>query len=82
MQGKGERGKRKGKGKGKGKREKKKARARCPGLMGSADVEGVYRLENWKRRRAPAWPYFFRSTSRESRVRKPALRREASTLGS
>jgi hypothetical protein len=27
------------------------------------------RLENWKRRRAPAMPYFFRSTILESRVR-------------
>ena len=29
----------------------------------------VYRLENWKRRRAPRWPYFLRSFMRESRVR-------------
>ena len=26
-----------------------------------------YRLLNWKRRRAPAWPYFLRSTLRASR---------------
>ncbi len=30
------------------------------------------RLLNWKLRRALALPYFFRSTTRESRVRKPA----------
>src|SRR3954447_1615881 len=29
------------------------------------------RLENWKLRRALALPYFLRSTTRESRVRKP-----------
>ena len=29
------------------------------------------RLENWKLRRAFALPYFLRSTTRESRVRKP-----------
>src|ERR1700687_2935487 len=31
------------------------------------------RLENWKDRRALARPYFLRSTTRESRVRKPLL---------
>ena len=31
------------------------------------------RLENWKLRRAFARPYFLRSTTRESRVRKPPL---------
>lgn len=30
------------------------------------------RLENWNERRALARPYFLRSTTRESRVRKPA----------
>ena len=34
-----------------------------------------YLLENWKRLRAPACPYFFLSTIRESRVRKPFARR-------
>ena len=29
------------------------------------------RLENWKLARALRWPYFLRSTTRESRVRKP-----------
>src|SRR5262245_4622638 len=31
----------------------------------------AYRLENWKRARAPLWPYFLRSFLRASRVRKP-----------
>src|SRR6266571_5057813 len=31
------------------------------------------RLENWNERRALARPYFLRSTTRESRVRKPLL---------
>lgn len=30
-----------------------------------------YRFENWKLRRAFGWPYFLRSTTRGSRVRKP-----------
>ena len=30
-------------------------------------------MENWKRRRAPARPYFLRSTTRLSRVRKPLV---------
>ncbi len=30
------------------------------------------RLENWKRLRAPGLPYFLRSTTRASRVSKPA----------
>src|SRR5262249_38221276 len=44
------------------------------------------RLENWKRRRAPARPYFLRSTTRLSRVGRPlvfmALRRAGSNLAS
>src|SRR3546814_17765959 len=32
----------------------------------------AYRFENWKLRRAFALPYFLRSTTRGSRVRKPA----------
>ena len=32
----------------------------------------IYRLENWKRLRAPFWPYFFRSLMRGSRVINPA----------
>ena len=31
------------------------------------------RFENWKLRRAFLWPYFLRSTTRESRVRKPSF---------
>jgi transposase len=31
--------------------------------------ESVYRFENWKRARAPRWPYFLRSLARASRVR-------------
>ena len=34
-------------------------------------VPARQRLENWNERRALALPYFFRSTVRESRVRKP-----------
>jgi hypothetical protein len=29
---------------------------------------GSYRFENWKRARAPRWPYFLRSFLRGSRV--------------
>lgn len=43
-------------------------------LSGAAGgVEGLgYRLLNWKERRALALPYFLRSTTRGSRVRKPS----------
>ena len=34
-------------------------------------VPNDQRFENWKDRRALALPYFLRSTTRESRVRKP-----------
>src|SRR5690606_36076088 len=40
------------------------------------------RLENWKLRRALARPYFFRSTVRLSRVRKPPFFSTARKLGS
>src|SRR3954463_8161765 len=43
-----------------------------PGKPGVAN-EDRQRLENWKLRRALALPYFLRSTTRESRVRKPAF---------
>src|SRR5216683_3124084 len=36
-------------------------------------VGSLYRFENWKRLRAPGRPYFLRSTTRASRVRKPAF---------
>src|SRR5579875_272728 len=32
----------------------------------------LQRLLNWKRLRAPFWPYFFRSCWRASRVKKPS----------
>jgi len=35
--------------------------------------EVIYRFENWNRLRAPGRPYFLRSTTRASRVRKPAF---------
>src|SRR5690606_17008750 len=41
-----------------------------------------YRFENWKRRRAPRWPYFLRSFMRLSRVRKPFSRRAPSAAPS
>ncbi len=31
--------------------------------------QSLYRFENWKRARAPRWPYFLRSLARASRVR-------------
>jgi hypothetical protein len=40
------------------------------------------RLENWKLLRALALPYFFRSTTRLSRVRKPAAFRAPRRAGS
>lgn len=40
------------------------------------------RLLNWKERRALARPYFLRSTTRESRVRKPAAFRMPRSVGS
>src|SRR6476646_593523 len=36
-----------------------------------ANARNDQRLENWNERRALALPYFLRSTTRESRVRKP-----------
>src|SRR3954465_11723521 len=32
----------------------------------------TYRFENWKRLRAPFWPYFLRSLPRASRERNPS----------
>ena len=40
-------------------------------LPTGARYGGFYRFENWKLRRALALPYFLRSTTRLSRVRKP-----------
>src|SRR5260370_28912620 len=41
-----------------------------------------YRLENWKLRRALALPYFLRSTTRLSRVRKPPCFKTGPSPGS
>jgi hypothetical protein len=41
-----------------------------------------YRFENWKERRAFARPYFLRSTTRLSRVRKPSFFRAERSSGS
>src|SRR5664279_1866617 len=43
----------------------------CPADKGGAPTD-FYRFENWKRLRAPFWPYFLRSFMRASRVRKPS----------
>ena len=40
------------------------------------------RFENWKLRRALRLPYFLRSTTRESRVKKPAAFRGVRSTGS
>jgi hypothetical protein len=41
-----------------------------------------YRFENWKLRRALALPYFLRSTTRLSRVRKPPCFKTGRSPGS
>ena len=41
-------------------------------LIAKANDRPAQRLENWKLRRAFLRPYFLRSTTRLSRVRKPA----------
>ena len=46
---------------------KKPGRARA--LCGTMCLVFAQRFENWKRARAPGWPYFLRSTFRASRVR-------------
>src|SRR3546814_1828717 len=56
----------------------KSAASRMKGPRRSAGPSSIrllsdQRLENWKLRRALARPYFLRSTTRESRVRKPPL---------
>src|SRR5262249_21117883 len=38
----------------------------------ASNVSTHHRFENWKRLRAPFWPYFLRSFLRESRLRKPS----------
>lgn len=42
----------------------------------------LQRLENWKRLRAPGWPYFLRSFSRASRVKSPSARNTGRRFGS
>ena len=51
----------------------RKANRRLPALHEgvAAGREGRQRFENWKLRRALRRPYFLRSTTRGSRVRKP-----------
>ncbi len=65
--------------------QKRKGAFRRPSPLSNFEASDQ-RLENWKRRRAPARPYFLRSTTRLSRVRKPlcfmALRRSGSYLAS
>ena len=43
----------------------------CAPFVNLITVSSDQRLENWNERRALARPYFLRSTTRESRVRKP-----------
>ena len=57
--------------------EKKRAPegALCSMSLASSEAKAMIdvdqRFENWNERRAFALPYFLRSTTRESRVRKP-----------
>ena len=60
---------------------KNKKPGMTPGLMHEPDRENQ-RLENWKLRRAFALPYFLRSTTRLSRVRKPPFLSTARSSGS
>ncbi len=54
-----------------------------PLFRGPGPREGpYYRFENWKLRRAPGLPYFLRSTTRLSRVRKPLFFNGARSSGS
>ena len=52
--------------------EPKKLGPRISGSPNQGGADANHRLLNWKRRRAPARPYFLRSTMRASRVMKPA----------
>src|SRR5262245_6157825 len=54
-------------------------RRRC---LGEDDWARSYRFENWNDRRALALPYFLRSTTRLSRVRKPPRLSTARNSGS
>jgi hypothetical protein len=44
--------------------------------------ESAQRFENWKLARALRWPYFLRSTTRASRVRKPSFFNAGRSSGS
>src|SRR5205085_2788562 len=54
-----------------GYRRKLRTGQACRGLNGKAAIERIYLFENWNERRAFAFPYFLRSTTRGSRVRNP-----------
>ncbi len=59
------------------------ARRRPPRSFRIGPARGAaQRFENWKDRRALRLPYFFRSTTRASRVRKPAFFRGGRSEGS
>src|SRR5690606_25051698 len=60
-------------------REEKEKGGRSPLAV---RVAARQRFENWKLRRALARPYFLRSTTRGSRVRKPAALSAGRTCGS
>ena len=64
--------------------EKRKTARDCSRAAEIAGLDGVntQRLENWKLRRALALPYFLRSTTRLSRVRKPPFLSTARSSGS
>src|SRR6185369_1980214 len=69
--------------------DKRKRRGKSPGVSCTCRegaIGGDQRFENWKDLRALARPYFLRSTTRGSRVRKPAaltaLRRAGSNFES
>ena len=51
--------------------QKAQPKLRFPGFS-KVETLKDQRFENWKLRRAFGLPYFFRSTTRLSRVRKPA----------
>ena len=50
--------------------------------LSSSTGNNDQRLLNWNFRRAPRWPYFLRSFILLSRVRKPAVRKAGSVVGS
>src|SRR5450432_2698280 len=53
-------------------KRQKKGRPKPP-FPGLVRIVRAQRLENWKLARAFLWPYFLRSTTRESRVRNPSF---------